>query len=505
MIVLALLLIVAIVATVVLVSRAGHRAVTAPSAGSARSAEGPDVSMPRELAADLERWEAAGLLTAEQSEAISAYESARTERPLPPAAEREIAEEATGAPAVPGRVPVIAEALGYIGGILATIGIVLVVAQYWPDASMAARLALSGVGALVLLGAGQAIHADLDPAYARLRGFLWLASTACAALFAGVVAVDSFDAGESTPVLAASSAVVLESALLWRGRDRPLQQTAMLIALVVATALVVVEFSKNGAYIGLTLWTVGAAYLALGLRRHIREPMLTEAIGALVVVIGATFVGSEWVDGGIVFALLTAVGLLTLAAVPGLAPERGDELVLLVIGLLALGQTLPQALGYFTVERDAGFAAGMVLWLAGVGLVFVGARRLVRAPVVVEAAGAAALIGGAALTGSQYDAFAPVFGILTAVGLIILGMLPGHVLLSAFGSIGLLINVPWAIGRFFPGEARAPVLLVVAGLVILAVAVLLTRMRGRFREELTPRRHRASSDDVGQRPPAVVV
>jgi len=71
-----------------------------------------------------------------------------------------------------------------------------------------------------------------------------------------------------------------------------------------------------------------------------------------------------------------------------------------------------------------------------------------------------------------------------SVGLVALGMLPGRVLMSVFGSVGLLVNVPWAISWFFPGEGRAPLLILVAGVLILLVAVLLTRMGGRFREEL---------------------
>jgi hypothetical protein len=54
---------------------------------------------------------------------------------------------------------------------------------------------------------------------------------------------------------------------------------------------------------------------------------------------------------------------------------------------------------------------------------------------------------------------------------------------SACGSLALVINVPWATGHFFPG-GRAPLFVLVSGLVILAVAILLARMGGRFRREL---------------------
>jgi hypothetical protein len=113
-----------------------------------------------------------------------------------------------------------------------------------------------------------------------------------------------------------------------------------------------------------------------------------------------------------------------------------------------------------------------------------GAHRLLRAPIATETIGGLGLIGGAALTGTQWPSFAPLFGLATAVVLLVIGMMPGRVLYSLLGSLGLLVNVPWAIGRFFPGEGRAPLLILVSGALIIAVAVLLARQGGRMRTEL---------------------
>ena len=103
---------------------------------------------------------------------------------------------------------------------------------------------------------------------------------------------------------------------------------------------------------------------------------------------------------------------------------------------------------------------------------------------IAEALGCAALIGGAALTGTQSPGFASLFGVATAIGLVGLGMVPGQVLMSLFGSVGLLINVPWAIAWYFPGQGRAPLLILTSGALILGVAVLLARLGGRFRHDL---------------------
>lgn len=52
------------------------------------------------------------------------------------------------------------------------------------------------------------------------------------------------------------------------------------------------------------------------------------------------------------------------------------------------------------------------------------------------------------------------------------------------GAAGLLGFVPWAITWFFPGEGRVPVLILVSGVLILVLAVVLSRLAPRFREEL---------------------
>jgi len=82
---------------------------------------------------------------------------------------------------------------------------------------------------------------------------------------------------------------------------------------------------------------------------------------------------------------------------------------------------------------------------------------------------------GAAVIATQFTATSILIGLMTAVGLLALGMFPGRVLASVAGSVGLLINVPWGISHFFPGEGRVPLLILITGLLILGLAVLLAR------------------------------
>jgi hypothetical protein len=462
-------LILAIVVVIVVVARAGNRGAL------------PDrpVVPDRAGAGDLDRWVAAGLVDPEQADKIRAFEQAA----MAPAPVSPTPVPASARP--PRRIPVIAEALGYLGGMLAVIGLGLVIGRSWADLETPARLAISGGGALALLGGAALVPEGAEPALTRLRWFLWLAASAATGLFAGVVAVDGAgvdaDDDPETVVLAVAAAVAVESAILWRNRERPLQQATFLGAAAVTVGAALAHVAETPV-VGLGVWALGALFVLAWWRRATVLPALTAAMGALALVAGAATVIGDWPTFGLPFEVATAVALLALGLAPRLAPAHGAPVAFVAIGGLTLLQALPSTLGYFA--RDAGAITGGVTWLAGAGLLVVAARRLVRAPIAAELLGAAALLGGAALVGVQFRGAAPLLGIATAVGLLALGTRPGQVLLSVAGSLGLLINVPWAIGWFFPGEGRVPVLILVSGGLILGIAILLGRSGDRFRRDL---------------------
>ncbi|MGA1747471.1 MAG: hypothetical protein ACO4BZ_07285, partial [Ilumatobacteraceae bacterium] len=129
-------------------------------------------------------------------------------------------------------------------------------------------------------------------------------------------------------------------------------------------------------------------------------------------------------------------------------------------------------------------ATGAVLWAVGVALVFLPDAVPVRFPVLIGLVGGLGLIVGPAVTSGESEALATIGGLITAIAAVTFGTLPGRVLLSLIGSVGLLVYVPWSISHFFPGEDRAPLLIAASGLVIVAVAVLVARSAGRVRAEL---------------------
>jgi len=173
MIVLPVVVLLAVVLVLVLRSRGAG-----PAGDDVRVAR-PPVRPP--LAADLDRWVAAGLLAQDQATAILAHEAPAAPSPAPTAP----------APAGPrSRVPVVAEALGYLGGALALGGVVLVLADRWSDLATGSRLALALAGVVLFGVAGALTPADTDPALARLRAFLWLLSSAATAVAAAVLVTD---------------------------------------------------------------------------------------------------------------------------------------------------------------------------------------------------------------------------------------------------------------------------------------------------------------------------
>ena len=85
----------------------------------------------------IEKWLKAGLITEPQAASIRAFEEASEKLEEKPSYE---------APSPERRISVIAEALGYVGGMLGIVGLVLLVSRYWEDMANGGRLALSAGG-----------------------------------------------------------------------------------------------------------------------------------------------------------------------------------------------------------------------------------------------------------------------------------------------------------------------------------------------------------------------
>ncbi|MGE0877488.1 MAG: DUF2157 domain-containing protein [Acidimicrobiia bacterium] len=418
----------------------------------------------------LAAWVQAGLITAEQATAIAAFE---TPRPVEPATARSSRPRE--------RRFAIGETFGYIGGLLTALGAVLLVAHYWPDMATAGRLTLTGAAAAALFLAGALLPEKKHTPTQRLRWFLWTVASACAGSFAGVV-TDSNGAGRPAVVLSVSATIAATSTLLWARRDRPVQQFAALAAAVVALGTATAMQLSTGAA-GVVVWLAGASCIVAARLGWVHRRDVFVIGGAPTVVVGAVLTSAAWEGPGMLFALFTALGLVAIALVETLSPHRIDVTVYGAVGAAATVLTLPQALGWFA--RDAGAATGTALATAGALAALAGARRLTRLEHVVEALGLVATVGGVALTAAQWPGAAPLLGTIAAVALFAIGTRPGRVFESLAGAVALLVNVPWAVGRYFPGEGRVPVILVITGALLVAIAVWLSRTSGRMRGGFT--------------------
>ena len=149
-----------------------------------------------ELRKHLDRWVAEGLIDTAQATRIETAETPATGSP------------AAGSSATGSRAPLVAEALGYAGGVLAIAAGLYLVRDFWPNLSTGAVLAFAAAACAALGAGGAAVRATSDPALRRLRSVLWLLSTVSLAAFAGTLAdqVWGFGPASTTLVTAAVSA-----------------------------------------------------------------------------------------------------------------------------------------------------------------------------------------------------------------------------------------------------------------------------------------------------------
>ncbi|SDO16322.1 hypothetical protein SAMN04515671_0001, partial [Nakamurella panacisegetis] len=216
-----------------------------------------------------------------------------------------------------------------------------------------------------------------------------------------------------------------------------------------------------------------AVLVAVGLRRRIQAPRMTETFGAVAILVGGVMASNGWPGPGLLLLTGSALALVAGALVPGIAGATRGSVRPGLPG--AVGTVLAPRKRCPTSSKVRPVATGLVTYVAGLALFYVGDRRLTRLPIVVEVAGTVTVLASPALTWNQWHGFAPTFGAATAVGVVVLGIVRDKLMLSAAGSVGLLVNIPWIIVWYFPGQGRVPLLIAVSGALILCIAVLLAR------------------------------
>lgn len=424
----------------------------------------------------LRRWQSANLISDEEAEAIISFEEA---------ALRDSASTSTSD--AERKMPLVAEALGYLGGAFAAVGVILLVARYWPDLATGWRIGIPAAVAVAGVVGGALLDEQTNDALRRLRWTLWLVGTAAIGTAGGV---GMYDALAPIPlygwndghrvVFGAASLVAVLSGLLWAGRPRPLQQTTFLGGVMFAVGSATNEW-WDISVVGAVTWFLGVSMLLIAQRQIGTYPVITAVIGAGAMMAGSLMMIDQMATAGALLLVVTSMVLIRLGQQP-LSTTNSDLVpAFLMAGVLSLVVTVPASLVQF--GGDDGLIAGLLTWLIGIGSYWLGERRDMRAPEVLLAIGGAAIIAGPAIVAIESTNVGTLLGLASAVVCLAVGATPGRVALSFTGAGSLLIYVPWSIAHFFPGEGRAPLIIAASGVLIVGIALFIARSAKRLGSE----------------------
>jgi hypothetical protein len=290
----------------------------------------------------LERWTAAGLITADQARAIRATEKreGRTSR----------------------AVPSIAEVIAYVGGIFALSSVGFIASEVWEDLAVGAQVGLIALVTDLFWIGGWWIQGGVSPVRERLATVLWFISAGGFGWLADVVATDVLDV-DNGYALMVGLALSLYSGLLYFYRRTPLQQ----IALAGGVGFVCAGLSDVAGgddWFGLLLWLAGASWIALTGAGVLTPRRTGFASGAVGVLVGAEAVALNFFESPDAFGLI--LGLASAAALLYLSVSL-SEMVLLGFGTVGLFVFMLHIIWQYL----DGLGGPVALLIAGIALLLV--------------------------------------------------------------------------------------------------------------------------------------
>ncbi len=266
----------------------------------------------------LDEWVQATLITREEAEAIERFEEQ---------------EEVVVALR---RVPLVTEALGYLGVVLGLAAGIALFAERWIDLAVGVRLTVIGVGAAFALGSGWLLRDSEEPAIRRLGSVLWAGSVGLVAWFAAVFAMDVLDVSDRTVGVIASVTATIVAGALYAVLRRALQQLVLFVALLYATGFAL----NDQVWIGSAILVISLGWFALG-RRGVLEPSFVALVlGTLGALLGPMVIAGEATGAGLLVGLAMASAVVTVGVVL-------HETVLLGIGVVGLFLFLIRTITYF--------------------------------------------------------------------------------------------------------------------------------------------------------------
>jgi uncharacterized membrane protein len=301
-----------------------------------------------ELERLLRRWEASGIITPAQAEEIRRHETSA--RPKP-------------------RIPLIAEALGYLGAALVLSAALALAAQLWSDLAVAVRITvLLAVTALLLL-AGWSIRTSVEPAFRRLASFLWLAAVAGVGFLADVVASDALDI-ETGFSIAIGIAMTSLAAALWLLRRTAPQLVGVFAGLAFLIAGISDILGGDDAF-GILLWVVGVIALVSARLEFVSPERTAYALSSIAVLVGAQWAAFEFFSDTQGWGL--ALGLASALALQGLS-VAWRSLVLLALGSAGVLMFVPQIVDEYFGDDIGGTTALLVSGVALLAVALVAVR-----------------------------------------------------------------------------------------------------------------------------------
>lgn len=307
-----------------------------------------------EVAARTHEWVAAGLITVEQADSITAYER---EAPASPARE-------------PERLSLTAEVAAYLGTLLALMGGLVVVGQRWRDLAVGGRLAIAVAIALVGFAAGSWLTHLGDAGTRRLGSLLWVLGVAGAALAVGI-SLDEF--GVDGPAISISVGIVVAAIGLdlWRNLERPLQLLTVFAGLGAVLGGVIEQFDVRPWAAGVVTLIAATSFFAVSAAGRVRPRLVALAASSVSAMLAAAMLGDLDRHLGPAAAAVTAAAIIVFALVDRSMP-------MLVIGVLGFLIAV-QALLATTFTGVASSGAVTVVGLAIVIVIVVRARPPRRA------------------------------------------------------------------------------------------------------------------------------
>jgi hypothetical protein len=306
-----------------------------------------------DLPEQLVAWVEQGIITSEQASMIAAFEAGQSVA-APPAETSPTR-----------RIPLVVEALGYLGGVLVLGALVALLVPSWDILGRGTLAVIAGLVSLSLLVAGWVFAATAGAQSRRLGHFLLFLGVVVGGVFFGVVNdIIAYEHGPVRGTLLVTGGALVLSLVTWLTHRTVLQLIAVTLSLAGVIA------SMCDLWLGASRWLVaGLLYVVLGVL-HILAAELDRLkpkaaawdLGALAIIAGLQVVTfDDWRHHGwlLFLSCVLSAGLLAL----GLWRNRGVGLAVGAVGLVVF---IPETL-YWVFRDSMGVSAALLV--AGVLLV----------------------------------------------------------------------------------------------------------------------------------------